>query len=159
MKTFYHKFIVKSMPRIKNMLNTSTSSDYMLFIKFFVSDLYRTIQKPLKFDTKEFENRLKIAILKNATLELGEDIGFWNFAESADVFDLSQDLFCHVLVVVVGGERGLAGESAADIDLDIVNIVGHLRRCGGQHGDECEYKCGFLHGITVLWFWPKFRQR
>ena len=35
----------------------------------------RTIQKPLKLDTKEFENRLKIAILKNATLELGEDIG------------------------------------------------------------------------------------
>ena len=43
--------------------------------KFFVSDPYRTIQKPLKFDTKEFENRLKIAILKNATLELGVSIG------------------------------------------------------------------------------------
>ena len=34
----------------------------------------RTIQKPLKLDTKEFENGLKIALLKNKTLELGISI-------------------------------------------------------------------------------------
>ena len=44
-------------------------------IKFFVSDPYRTIQKPLKFDTKEFENRLKIAIFEIDSFELSEDIG------------------------------------------------------------------------------------
>lgn len=39
----------------------------MLAFRTFI----KTIQKPLKFDTKEFENKLKIAILKNITFELG----------------------------------------------------------------------------------------
>lgn len=48
--------------------------------------------------------------------EFGEDVWFVDAAIGADVFDLGEDFFGHVFVVVVGGEGVFDGEAAADVE-------------------------------------------
>ena len=56
------------------------------------------------------------ALADGEAAEFGEDVGFVDFAVGANVFDLREDFFGHVLVVVGGGEGGFAGEAAADVE-------------------------------------------
>ena len=56
------------------------------------------------------------ALADGEAAEFGEDVGFVDFAVGADVFDLREDFFGHVLVVVGGSEGGFAGEAATDVE-------------------------------------------
>ena len=56
------------------------------------------------------------ALADGEAAEFGEDVGFVDFAIGANVFDLREDFFGHIFVVVGGGEGGFAGEAATDVE-------------------------------------------